>query len=157
MSFETAYHYLKTHHMEDRVMEFDTSSATVALAAKALGCAPAHIAKTLSFENGESCVLVVAAGDRRIDNRLFKEAFGFKPKMLSPERALALIGHAVGGICPFGVHCPVYLDTSLLDYETVYPACGSSNSAVRLTPEELFALSHAVQWVSVCQNPINNS
>ena len=149
MSWEIAYQYLKEKQMEERAIEFEVSSATVALAAQALGCAEAHIAKTLSFEMGSGCILLVAAGDRKIDNRLFKERFGVKAKMLPPERVEALTGHAVGGVCPFGVHCPVYLDESLKRFETVYPACGSSNSAVRLTPEELFHLSDAPEWVNV--------
>lgn len=149
MSWEKAYDHLKQRGMEDRVIQFEVSSATVALAAAALNCEPAHIAKTLSFENGEGCLLVVAAGDRKIDNRSFKERFGFKPRMLSAERVSELTGHQVGGVCPFGVDCPVYLDESLKRFETVYPACGTASSGVRLSPEELFALSDALDWVSV--------
>ncbi len=149
MSWELAYNHLKEKGFEDRAIQFEVSSATVALAAEALGCAPAHIAKTLSFEQGEGCILVVAAGDRKVDNRLFKERFGMKAKMLSAERVSALLGHAVGGVCPFGVTCPVYLDESLKRFETVYPACGTASSAVRLSPEELFALSGALEWVNV--------
>ena len=149
MSWELAYNHLKEKGVEDRAIQFEVSSATVALAAEALGCAPAHIAKTLSFEQGEGCILVVAAGDRKVDNRLFKERFGMKAKMLSAERVSALLGHAVGGVCPFGVTCPVYLDESLKRFETVYPACGTASSAVRLSPEELFALSGALEWVNV--------
>ena len=149
MSWEIAYNALKEKGYEDRAIQFEVSSATVALAAEALGCAPAHIAKTLSFEQEEGCILVVAAGDRKIDNRLFKEKFGMKAKMLSFEKVSALIGHEVGGVCPFGVSCPVYLDESLKRFEIVYPACGTSSSAVRLTPEELFTLSGALEWVNV--------
>ena len=149
MSWELAYNHLKEKGFEDRAIQFEVSSATVALAAEALDCAPAHIAKTLSFEQGEGCILVVAAGDRKVDNRLFKERFGMKAKMLSAERVSALLGHAVGGVCPFGVTCPVYLDESLKRFETVYPACGTASSAVRLSPEELFALSGALEWVNV--------
>ena len=130
MSIEKGRAYFRALGMEDRVLEFEVSSATVALAAEALGCAPAHIAKTLSFEQGEGCILVVAAGDRKVDNRLFKERFGMKAKMLSAERVSALLGHAVGGVCPFGVTCPVYLDKSLKRFETVYPACGTASSAI---------------------------
>lgn len=149
MSWELAYNHLKERGFEDRAIQFEVSSATVALAAEALGCAPAHIAKTLSFEQGDGCILVVAAGDRKVDNRLFKERFGMKAKMLSAERVSALLGHAVGGVCPFGVTCPVYLDESLKRFETVYPACGTASSAVRLSPEELFAISGALEWVNV--------
>lgn len=149
MSWEKAYQHLQQRGMEDRAIQFEVSSATVALAAAALNCEPAHIAKTLSFENGEGCLLVVAAGDRKIDNKSFKERFGFKPRMLSAERVSELTGHQVGGVCPFGVDCPVYLDESLKRFETVYPACGTGSSAVRLSPEELFALSDALDWVSV--------
>jgi len=149
MSWELAYNHLKEKGYADRAITFEVSSATVALAAPALGCQPAHIAKTLSFEQGEGCILVVAAGDRKIDNRLFKEKFGMKAKMLPAEKVSALLGHAVGGVCPFGVTCPVYLDESLLRFETVYPACGTASSAVRLTPQELFELSGALEWVNV--------
>lgn len=149
MSWEKAYNHLKERGMEERAIQFEVSSATVALAAAALGCEPAHIAKTLSFEDGDGCVLVVAAGDRKIDNKSFKAQFGFKPRMLSAERVSALTGHQVGGVCPFGVDCPVYLDESLRRFEIVYPACGTGSSAVRLTPEELFALSDAKEWISV--------
>ena len=152
MSWEIAYHHLKERGFEDRAIQFEVSSATVALAAAALGCEPAHIAKTLSFEDGEGCILVVAAGDRKVDNRLFKDRFGKKPKMLSAEKVSALLGHAVGGVCPFGVTCPVYLDESLKRFETVYPACGTASSAVRLTPDELFGLSGALEWVSVTKS-----
>ena len=149
MSWELAYNALKEKGYEERAIQFEVSSATVALAAEALGCAPAHIAKTLSFEQGDGCILVVAAGDRKIDNRLFKEKFGMKAKMLGFEKVSTLIGHEVGGVCPFGVSCPVYLDESLKRFEIVYPACGTSSSAVRLTPEELFTLSGALEWVNV--------
>ena len=149
MSGELAYNHLKEKGYAHRAITFEVSSATVALAAQALGCQPAHIAKTLSFEQGEGCILVVAAGDRKIDNRLFKEKFGMKAKMLSAEKVSTLLGHAVGGVCPFGVTCPVYLDESLLRFETVYPACGTASSAVRLTPQELFDLSGALEWVNV--------
>ncbi|MBQ6823122.1 MAG: YbaK/EbsC family protein [Clostridia bacterium] len=149
MSWEKAYGHLKARGMEERAIQFEVSSATVALAAAALHCEPAHIAKTLSFADGEGCILVVAAGDRKIDNKSFKARFGFKPRMLSAEQVSALTGHQVGGVCPFGVDCPVYLDTSLQRFETVYPACGTASSAVRLSPEELFALSDALDWVDV--------
>lgn len=149
MSWEKAIDHLKKYEMEERAITFTVSSATVALAAEALHCEPAHIAKTLSFEAGEGCILVVAAGDRKIDNRRFKEEFGFKAKMLSFEKVEELTGHGVGGVCPFGVDCPVYLDSSLQEFDWIYPACGTSSSAVKMTPEELFTVSEAQKWVSV--------
>lgn len=149
MSWEKAIDHLKKHQMEDRAIQFTVSSATVALAAEALQCEPAHIAKTLSFASGEGCILVVAAGDRKIDNQKFKATFGFKAKMLAFEQVEALTGHGVGGVCPFGVDCPVYLDTSLQEFDIVYPACGTSSSAVKMTPEELFEVAEASKWVDV--------
>ncbi|MBQ9922821.1 MAG: YbaK/EbsC family protein, partial [Clostridia bacterium] len=123
----------------DRIKEFDTSSATVELAAQALGCAPERIAKSLSFMVGENAILVVAAGDVKIDNPKYKAQFGTKAKMLTPDEAVACIGHAVGGVCPFAINdgVKVYLDVSLKRFETVFPACGSSNSAIELTIQEL--------------------
>ncbi len=157
MSWEKAIDHLKKYHMEERAVTFEVSSATVALAAEALQCEPAHIAKTLSFEAGEGCILVVAAGDRKIDNHKFKEEFGFKAKMLSFEKVEELIGHGVGGVCPFGVDCPVYLDVSLQEFDVVYPACGTSSSAVRMTPQELFEVSEAKKWVSVTKAAENKA
>ncbi|MDO4741094.1 MAG: YbaK/EbsC family protein [Eubacteriales bacterium] len=151
MSIDKARAHLKKHGLDDRIIELDVSSATVALAAQALGCEPAHIAKTLSFEQGESAVLILAAGDARIDNPKFKAQFGMKARMLGADRVEALIGHAVGGVCPFGVNpgIPVYLDQSLRAYDIVYPAAGNSASGVRLTVEELERASEAVGWVDV--------
>lgn len=153
MSMEKVREYLSQYALADRILEFDVSSATVALAAKAVGVPPAQIAKTLSFRLGEGCLLVVAAGDCKIDNQKFKAAFGVKAKMLSPEEALSMTGHAVGGVCPFanpdGVL--VCLDRSLQRFDVVYPACGSANSAIPLTCDELFACSHADRWVDVCK------
>lgn len=137
------------------MLEFETSSATVELAAQAVGVIPARIAKTLSFKQGEGCVLIVAAGDARIDNRKFKDAFGMKAKMLTPEEVLEMTGHAVGGVCPFAVENPqveTVLDCSLKRFESVYPACGSSNSAIELTCEELFSYAKATRWVDVCKD-----
>ena len=136
-------------------MEFDTSSATVELAAAAVGCEPARIAKTLSFRVGDRVALIVAAGDARIDNPKFKAQFHCKAKMLSADEAEELIGHAVGGVCPFAVNegCDVYLDESLRRFETVFPACGSSNSAIELTCEELDRYAHPVAWIDVCKLP----
>lgn len=153
MAIERVRAYLKAFGAEDRILEFPVSSATVALAAEALGCEPARIAKTLSFLSGESCILVVAAGDAKVDNAKFKAHFSMKAKMLSPEDAERLVGHAVGGVCPFAVNegIPVYLDESLRRFQTVYPACGSSNSAIELTLDELERFSGAQAWVDVCK------
>ena len=151
MSIEKARAHLKRHGLEDRIIELEESSATVALAAQALHCEPAHIAKTLSFEHGDGAVLILAAGDARIDNPKFKAQFGMKARMLPAEKVEALIGHAVGGVCPFGVNpgIPVYLDESLRPFDIVYPAAGNSASGVRLTVEELERASEAVGWVHV--------
>lgn len=140
--------------IEDRVQEFDVSSATVELAAQALGCEPCRIAKSLSFMVDGRAILVVAAGDARVDNPKYKARFGTKAKMLRPNEAEALIGHAVGGICPFGINegVAVYLDESLKRFETVFPACGSSNSAIELSIPELEKYSGFVSWVDVCKN-----
>jgi len=137
----------------DRIKEFDTSSATVELAAQALGCAPERIAKSLSFMVGENAILVVAAGDVKIDNPKYKAQFGTKAKMLTPDEAVEYIGHAVGGVCPFAINdgVKVYLDVSLKRFETVFPACGSSNSAIELTIQELEKYSSFVEWVDVCK------
>ena len=137
--------------MEERIKELTVSSATVALAAEALSCEPERIAKTLSFENGEGAILVLAAGDARIDNPKFKQRFGVKAKMLSADRVEPLIGHAIGGVCPFGVNegVPVYLDESLKKFDYVYPAAGTSASAVYLTIEELERASESAGWVDV--------
>jgi prolyl-tRNA editing enzyme YbaK/EbsC (Cys-tRNA(Pro) deacylase) len=135
----------------DRIMEFSVSSATVELAAQALGCEGARIAKTLSFKIAEAPILIVAAGDVRIDNAKYKARFGTKAKMLTPEEAETMIGHAVGGVCPFAVNegVAVYLDESLKRFNTVFPACGSSNSAIELTIPELEQYSGFAEWVDV--------
>ena len=157
MSIEKARGYLRGCGIADRVREFSVSSATVELAAEALGVAPARIAKTLSFRNGEGCLLVVAAGDARIDNQKFKGKFGFKAKMLTADEVLELVGHAVGGVCPFGINegVSVYIDESVLRFKTVFPAVGSSSSAVEMTPDELYKFSSALEWVDVCKIPEN--
>ena len=141
--------------MEDRILEFPVSSATVELAAEALHCEPCRIAKTLSFLVGEEPILIVAAGDTKIDNPKYKAQFGTKAKMLTPEQAETRIGHAVGGVCPFGIEpgVKVYLDESLKRFETVFPACGSSNSAIEMTMEDLEKYSGYEQWVDVCKLP----
>ena len=151
MSIERARAHLAKYGLEDRIRELTVSSATVALAAEALGCEPARIAKTLSFENGEGAILVIAAGDARIDNAKFKHRFGMKAHMLSAERVEPLIGHGVGGVCPFGVNAgiPVYLDESLKRFDIVYPAAGTAASAVMLTLSELERASEADGWVYV--------
>ena len=154
MSFEKAKAWLDARGFGDRVREFEVSSATVELAAAALGCEGARIAKTLSFKLSDGVVLIVAAGDAKVDNHKFKEKFHQKAKMLTPEEAVELVGHAVGGVCPFGVNdgVRVYLDESLRRFDIVYPACGSSNSAVKLTPEELCAASGG-EWADLCKLP----
>ena len=153
MAIEKVKAFFRQHGMEDRVLEFETSSATVELAAQALHCEPCRIAKTLSFMGKEGPLLVVAAGDAKIDNPKFKAQFGTKPKMLTPEENVELIGHAVGGVCPFAVNdgVKIYLDESLKRFETVFPACGSANSAIELTMEELEKYSSFVAWVDVCK------
>lgn len=153
MAFEKAKEHLKKFGLEDRIMVFDTSSATVELAAEAVGCEPARIAKTLSFLVEDGCILVVAAGDARVDNKKYKAQFHTKAKMLSFEEVEAQTGHGVGGVCPFGVKegVKVYLDESLKRFERVYPACGSSNSAVELTLSELERASGCEVWIDVCK------
>ena len=153
MSIEKARAHLKKHGLDERIIELSVSSATVALAAEALGCEPAHIAKTLSFEHGDGAILILAAGDARIDNPKFKAQFGVKARMLSAEKVEPLIGHAIGGVCPFGINpgIPVYLDESLRAFDIVYPAAGNSASGVRLTVEELERASQASGWVDVCK------
>jgi len=155
MSIERVKAYFHSFGMEDRVLEFDVSSATVDLAARALGCAPGRIAKTLSFLVNGQAILIVAAGDARVDNAKYKAQFGVKAKMLSPDQAASMVGHAVGGVCPFAVNdgVTVYLDESLKRFETVFPACGSSNSAIQLTIPELERYSGFAQWVDVCKLP----
>ena len=153
MSIEKVKEYLRQYGMEDRVWEKEHSSATVEEAAEALGCEPQRIAKTLSFQAGDRVVLVVTAGDRKIDNKKYREQFGCKAKMLKFEEVEDLVGHAVGGVCPFAVKegVEVYLDESLKRFETVFPAAGSSNSMIELSIEELERYSHSLQWVDVCK------
>ncbi len=153
MSIEKVKEYLGQYGLQDRVQEFPVSSATVELAAQALHCEPCRIAKTLSFLVGERPVLIVAAGDAKIDNPKYKAQFGTKAKMLTPDQAEQLVGHAVGGVCPFAVNpgVEVYLDASLKRFETVFPACGSSNSAIELTIPELERCSRCAAWVDVCK------
>ena len=151
MSIREVKAFFAARGMEDKVLEFATSSATVELAAQTVGVIPARIAKTLSFM---TALLVVTAGDAKIDNHKYKETFSCKAKMLTPEEAVELVGHAVGGVCPFAVKPGVKtcLDVSLQRFTTVFPACGSSNSAIELTCEELYELSEALAWVDVCKD-----
>ena len=153
MSIERARNYFKEHGMEDRVLEFEVSSATVELAAAAVGCEPKRIAKTLSFLLEEKAILVVTAGDAKVDNAKYKAQFGKKAKMLTPDQVEDMVGHAIGGVCPFGINegVTVYLDCSLKRFETVFPACGSSNSAIELTIPELEQYSGYTEWVDVCK------
>ena len=154
MSVTKAKEHLKKYGLDGKVMEFSVSSATVADAAKAIGCKEEEIAKTLSFTVSGEPILVVAAGDARIDNRKFKDEFSEKAKMLPFEDVERLIGHAVGGVCPFGINdgVLVYLDQSLKRFDTVYPACGNAQSAVKLTLAELETASGAQKWVDVCKD-----
>ena len=154
MAIEKVREYFRGFGMEDRVIEFATSSATVELAAQAAGTEPCRIAKTLSFMVGDAPILIVAAGDAKIDNAKYKHKFSAKAKMLTFDEVDVLIGHGVGGVCPFAINegVTVYLDESLKRFETVFPACGSSNSAIELTCEELEKYSCAFRgWVDVCK------
>lgn len=154
MSIEKVREYFKQYNREGDILEMDSSTATVELAAQALGTAPARIAKSLSFQYCESAMIIVVAGDVKIDNKKFKNEFGFKAKMLSPEDAIRFTGHAVGGVCPFALpkDVKVFLDESMKRFETMFPACGSSNSAIELTLEELEKYSNTIKWIDVCKN-----
>ena len=154
MSLDKVKQYFKEYGMEDRVIELPESSATVELAAHALHTQPERIAKTLSFHVGDRIVLIVAAGDVKIDNKKYKAFFQTKAKMLGHEEAEALTGHAVGGVCPFAVNegVEIYLDESLRRFDTVFPACGSANSAIELTISELEKYSGYTKWIDVCRN-----
>lgn len=153
MAIEKVRAYLRAQGMEQRIIEFDVSTATVELAALANGCEPGRIAKTLSFLANGQPLLIVTAGDAKIDNHKYKQRFGVKAKMLPAESVEPLIGHAVGGVCPFAIKegVPVYLDHSLRRFATVFPACGSDNSAIELDLAELQQLSGALEWVDVCK------
>jgi len=154
MSIEKAREYFEKLGIQSRILEFSVSSATVQLAAQALGCEPERIAKTLSFMANGQPILIVAAGDAKVDNAKYKAQFGSKAKMLTADEAEQLIGHAVGGVCPFGINenVSVYLDVSLKRFSTVYPACGSSNSAIELTISELDKYSNSSGWIDVCKD-----
>ncbi len=152
MSIERVRPFLAAFGREGDIREFSVSSATVELAAAALNVEPARIAKTMSFADGDGCLVVVTAGDTKIDNPKYKQTFGMKAKMLSPDQALALTGHAVGGVCPFALPdtVRVFLDESLKRFDTVFPAAGSSNSAIEVTPAQLEQYSGGI-WVDVCK------
>ena len=154
MAIEKVKEFFKQFGMEDRIQEFEVSSATVDLAAAAVGCEPCRIAKTLSFMTEEGPVLIVAAGDAKIDNTKYKAQFHTKAKMLTPDEAVELVGHAVGGVCPFAINdgVKVYLDESLRRFETVFPAAGSGSSAIELTLAELGNYSNSTAWIDVCKN-----
>ncbi|WP_338587045.1 YbaK/EbsC family protein [Paenibacillus sp. Y5S-9] len=153
MAIEKVKDFFKQYGMDSQIIEFEVSSATVDLAASALGCEPERIAKTLSFMVNGQAVLVVAAGDAKVDNKKFKEYFKTKAKMLSPDEAIDMVGHAIGGVCPFAIKndVSVYLDISLKRFETIYPACGSSNSAIELTIKQLEKHSSYSEWIDVCK------
>ena len=153
MSIKRAREYFSSFNLQDRILEFDVSSATVELAAEAVGCEPERIAKTLSFMVNGDCILIVTAGDRKIDNTKYKAQFVTKAKMLAPDEVEVTIGHGIGGVCPFGINegVIVYLDESLMRFDSVYPACGSANSAIGLSIEELEKYSNSAAWIDVCK------
>lgn len=154
MSFEFVRDYLTQFGLAERIREFPVSSATVALAAEAAGCEPGRIGKTLSFLVENKCVLIVCAGDARIDNAKFKAQFHCKATMLTPVQVISFTGHAVGGVCPFAITndaVRAFLDVSLKAYETVFPAAGSDNSAVELSLDELHETAHSCGWIDVCK------
>lgn len=157
MAIDAVREYFKKFGIENRIMEFDVSSATVDLAAKALGTDPERICKTLSFSKPEGgCILIQTAGDSKVNNGKFKKKFGFKAKMLKADEVLEYTGHAVGGVCAFAIDnedVDIYADISMKRFETVFPACGSSNSAIELTCDELQKYSNAVEWIDVCKIP----
>ncbi len=154
MSIEKVREYFKKFDKENSILEMQESTATVELAALALDTEQARIAKSLSFYDGDSAMIIVVAGDAKIDNKKYKEEFGFKAKMLSPEDAVKFTGHAVGGVCPFALpdNVRVFLDDSMKRFKTMFPACGSSNSAIELTLDELDKFSNNVKWIDVCKN-----
>ena len=154
MAIDKVKEYFKPLHMEDHILEFDVSSATVELAAEALHCEEKRIAKTMSFLVGEQPILIVTAGDTKIDNTKYRHFFGATAKLIPGEDVEAIIGHAIGGVCPFAINenVKVYLDESLKRFQTVFPAAGSSNSAIELTIPELEKYSNFLQWVEVCKD-----
>ena len=153
MAISIVREYLKNFNRENEIIELEQSTATVQLAAEALGVEPERIAKTLSFKSKEGAIVIVVAGDAKVDNKKFKTTFGLKAKMLSPEEVVEYTNHEIGGVCPFGItrdDVKIYLDESLKRFETVFPACGSSNSAIKLTCSELETLCKYESWVDVC-------
>lgn len=153
MAIDVVKKYFKQYNRDQDILEFSTSSATVLMAANALNTQSARIAKTLAFKYEDTCLLVVTSGDTKIDNSKFKKEFGIKASMLSAEQVLNLTGHAVGGVCPFALvnkDIKVFTDLSLNRFKTSFPACGSSNSAIELSPEELFNYSNSIKWIDVC-------
>ena len=154
MSIDNVRKYLTRFNRENDILEFPVSSATVQLAAEALNVIPARITKTLALKDGDNCMVIAVAGDGKIDNKKFKTEFGFKAKMLSPEETLEITGHAAGGVCPFALPEGVkaYCDISMKRFDTVFPACGSSNSAIEVTCDELFEYSNAVKWIDICKD-----
>ena len=155
MSIQKVREYFKQFGIEDRIREFDVSSATVELAAVAVGVEGARIAKSLSFKVEDKPIIIVVAGDAKVDNSRYKAQFHTKAKMLTHEEAHTLIGHDVGGVCPFGINegVDVYLDDSLKRFETVFPAVGSPSSAIELNLDELWKYSNALEWIDVCKLP----
>lgn len=156
MGIEAVKEYFRQFDREQDILEFTESSATVELAAQALQVEPARIAKTLSFRSDEGCILLVTAGDSKVDNNKFKKRFGCKAKMLTPDDVLQLTGHAVGGVCPFAINNPdvkIYVDISIQRFTTIFPACGSGNSAIELTSDELYRYAQSLAWVDVCKTP----
>jgi prolyl-tRNA editing enzyme YbaK/EbsC (Cys-tRNA(Pro) deacylase) len=153
VAIEKVRDYFKNFGLEDKIQEFNVSSATVELASKALNCEPCRIAKSLSFKIEDSAILIICAGDAKVDNSKYKAKFQIKAKMLTPDEVKVLIGHEIGGVCPFGVNSGVkiFLDESLKRFETVFPACGSSNSAIELTINELEKYSGYIEWIDVCK------
>lgn len=154
VAIEKVKEYLKKWGRDSDVLEFEISSATVELAAQAVDVIPARIAKTLSFKDVQGCLLIACAGDSKIDNSKFKAQFGFKAKMLNPEEVVEFTGHEIGGVCPFAIENPnvkVYTDISLKRFNTVFPACGSSSSAIKLTCDELYTYSQSIEWIDVCK------
>lgn len=154
MTIEAARTYLKDFNKDNAIIELEDSSATVELAANALGVIPARIAKTLSFKVDDKCILIVTSGDTKIDNKKFKGFFNTKAKMLTPDEVIKFTGHAIGGVCPFGLkdsEIKTYCDISIKRFETIFPACGSQNSAIELTCDELFTISKSKDWIDVCK------
>ena len=154
MAIDKVKKYLEQFNMSDKVLEFPVSSATVELAAEAVGVIPARICKTLSFKSPDGCILIKTAGDAKIENSKFKSLFGLKAKMLTPDEVLEYTGHEIGGVCAFAIErddVKVYTDISMKRFDTVFPACGSSRSAIELTCDELFTISKAIEWIDVCK------